>query len=83
MSSHYSGQRLKPFVIYIQHSDSLKKDLIHFCKKYRHTCFFCFVLFRFVLLCFFRGGGEGLVFVCFTQQSSLLKPVHLFILLII
>ena len=38
-----------------------------------------FVLFCFAL--FFRG--EGLVFVCFTQQSSLLKPVHLFILLII
>ena len=66
-----------------------ENNLIHICTKYRHTCFF--FVFCFVFLCsiffFFRAGMEGrglfLFLVCFTQQSSLLKPVHLFILLII
>ena len=61
MSSHYSGQRLKPFIIYIQ--VAWRKTLFNFVKSI--------------------GIRVSLFLVCFSQQSSLLKPVHLFVFLII
>ena len=44
---------------------------------------FCVLIDWFIYLFIFFGGGGFWFLVCFTQQSSLLKPVHyLFILLI-